>query len=188
MDDTLNMLKPYANKDLCKLTYEELACIYQTNHNEEVLASSYINIHKLVDTIALKYYTIDDTDKQSYCLEKLDYCLRTYNSNKDKNFVSYFCTCYKNMLNDIVKGFNYMKRSSILESLDSIVETGIEDTYDVLSMLLPTNLTYKERVYCELASQGYDNTYIASYLDVSRMTICKIRKSLKIKLNGLQTL
>lgn len=187
MNDTYLMLKSYAKKDLCELTYEELAHKYQESDNSDILASSYINIHKLVNSISTKYYSIDLDDMQSYCLEKLDYCLRTYDS-KDTSFISYFCTCYKNMLNDIVKGFNCMKRINITEPLEAVVEVGINDTYNLLSMILPNNLTNNERAYCELASAGYDNTYIANYLGVSRMTICKVRKSLKIKLNGLQTI
>lgn len=185
MNETYLMLKSYAKKDLCELTYEELAHKYQKESNSDILASSYVNIYKLANTISSKYYTVDPDDVQSYCLEKLDYCLRTYDSS-DKSFISYFCTCYKNMLNDIIKGFNRMKRINITESLDTVLDIGIEDTYNLLSVILPTTLTNNERRYCELASEGYNNTDIANYLGVSRMTICNIRKSLKVKLNDLQ--
>lgn len=41
MVDTLNMLKPYIQQDLCKLTLVELAYMYQLDSNDDILASSY---------------------------------------------------------------------------------------------------------------------------------------------------
>lgn len=186
MVDTLNMLKPYIQQDLCKLTLVELAYMYQLDSNDDILASSYEKIYKLAMTISKKYWGLDEADIESNCLYQLDFCLRTYDTTKSNSFISYFSKCLSNKFRELTESINYLKRKCILEPIDNALDIGVSDVYNTLELLLPSNLTKSELAYCELASQGYDNTYIANYLKVSRMTICNIRKSLKVKLSTLQ--
>lgn len=186
MVDTLNMLKPYVKSDLCKLTLVELAYMYQINGNDDILASSYEKLYKLAINISNKYWGLDKDDIESNCLYQLDFCLRTFDSTKSDSFISYFSKCLSNKFRELTEGINCLKRKCILEPIDNALDIGVSDVYSVLELLLPNNLTKSELAYCELASQGYDNTYIANYLKVSRMTICNIRKSLKVKLSPLQ--
>ena len=53
-------------------------------------------------------------------------------------------------------------------------------------MMLPANLTSKERTLCIMESQGYDRKDVASELNVSRMTIHNMEKSLQVKLSPLR--
>lgn len=73
MVDTLNMLKPYIQQDLCKLTLVELAYMYQLDSNDDILASSYEKIYKLAMTISKKYWGLDEADIESNCLYQLDF-------------------------------------------------------------------------------------------------------------------
>ena len=184
MIDTLNVLKPFISTKFENMTYEELSNYYKVSNDAYILASSYSKIYKLAINISEKYWGLTSSDYASFCLEKLDYCLKTY--NPEYKFTTYFATVYGNKLREETENLNRKKRKCVLESINDLINIGIEDTYNVLSMILPTTLTYKERIYCELASKGYDNAYIAEQLNVSRMTICNIRKSLQNKLADLQ--
>ena len=186
MNSTLTTLSPYIKEELYKLSYGQLAEMYKSKNSNDVLSSCYKKIYKLVIIINEKYWGLNEDDYESYCLELLDFCLKTFNTDSSSSFVSYFSTCYKNKLRELTESLNYKKRKCILEPLDSILDYGVFGDYDFLDELLPNTLTYKERMYCELVSKGYDNSYVQEVLNVSRMTICNIRKSLKIKLSSLQ--
>lgn len=184
MNDTLKLLQPFINPQLENLTLEQLAFKYQTKAETTILATSFSKIFKLAIIIKTEYFGLEDTDIASWCLEKLDYCLRTYKTGNC--FSTYFSVVFKNKLREETEKLNYKKRKGILESINELLDIGIDDTYNLIEMILPKDLTEKEYTYCMLASEGYDNSYIADELNVSRMTISNIRKSLKIKCSTLQ--
>lgn len=184
MDKTLKMFRPFIDKELGEKSLGELAYLYQSSPTSNILATSFEKIFKLAVSVSGKYWGLDDEDVASWCLEKLDYCLKTYNGKA--SFQTYFSRVFSNKLREETEKLNYKKRKCILESLNEIIDIGLEDTYNLLDMLLPRDLTTNEKGYCMLASQGYDNTYIAEILDVSRMTVSNIRKSLRVKCSSLQ--
>ena len=185
MEKTKRLLQPFVEGDLLKLPLNELAIMYQETPTTNILATSFEKTFKLVMLIKNEYYGLNEDDIVSWYLEKLDMCLRTYNGKAQ--FQTYFATVFRNKLREETERINYKKRKCILESINDIVEIGLDDTYNLIDMLLPNNLTQKEHDYCILASEGYDNSFIADELSVSRMTISNIRKSLKVKCIDLQS-
>ena len=184
MTDVYNLFKPLVTKQYSEMSLEELACEYQKSDKSSILATAYCKIFKLAIIINNEYFGLEEEDTASWCLEKLDMCLRTYKaSNK---FSTYFSTVYRNKLREETERLNYKKRKSILVSINEIVEEGVNDVYDLIDVLIPKDLTVNEREYCMLASEGYDNAFIAEIMHVSRMTICNIRKSLRKKCVTLQ--
>lgn len=186
MKKTLSILNPLICKPYTDLTLEELSALYKSNPTEQILATAYSKVLNLAILIRKRYYTVDEDDAASFCLEKLDYALQNYNSDTSFNFTTFFCHLFETSLKLEIQKNSRKKRKGLLESIEDGIDVGLEDTYNVIEMLLPKNLTTNEHEYCILASEGYDNSDIAKYLGVSRMTICNIRKSLKIKLCGLQ--
>lgn len=184
MYDTLKLLSGLVDTDLGKWSLEELALYYQTSPDTKVLATAYEKIYKLAILLNEQYWGLDKQDYPSFCLEKLDFCLRTYKSSG--KFTTYFSTVYKNKLREETEKLNYKKRKCLLQSINDIVETGVEDTYNLLELILPSNLTIREREVCIMKSEGYDNKDCAEKLNVSKMTISNIEKSLRVKLSTLQ--
>lgn len=184
MDSTLKLLKPFITEEYQDMRLDTLAYLYQDNADPRILATSYEKIYKLAIVVSNDFWGLNDDDLASWCLEKLDYCLRTFNSSS--KFTTYFSTVFRNKLREETERLNYQKRKCILESINDLIDIGIEDTYNLIGSLLPDNLTDKEYQYCILASEGYDNATIAEILDVSRMTISNIRKSLRCKCVTLQ--
>ena len=184
MEKTRKLFNPFVDNELLGVSLNELAIMYQKMPTTVILATSFEKTFKLAQLIQNQYYGLNEEDVVSWYLEKLDLCLKTYNGVAQ--FQTYFAKVFRNKLREETEKQNYKKRKCILESINDIVEIGLEDTYNVIDMLLPKNLTSNEHDYCILASQGYDNAYIAQQLDVSRMTISNIRKSLKVKCIDLQ--
>lgn len=184
MEKTRKLLKPFVDERLLGKSLNELALMYQATPTTAILATSFELTFRLATIIQNQFYGLADEDVVSWYLEKLDMCLRTYKGGYQ--FTTYLSKVFRNKLREETERLNYKKRKCILESINDIVEIGLEDTYNVIDMLLPKNLTQNEYTYCMLASEGYDNAYIADMLDVSRMTISNIRKSLKVKCIDLQ--
>jgi len=184
MESTLRLLRPFITEKYTNMRLDTLAYLYQDRAEPQILASSFEKIYRLAIVISSDFWGLTECDLASWCLEKLDYCLKTYNS--ESQFTTYFATVYRNKLREETERLNYQKRKCILESISELIDMGIEDTYNFIEALLPDNLTDKEYQYCILASEGYDNTTIAEILNVSRMTICNIRKSLRLKCATLQ--
>lgn len=185
MSDTLSMLKPYIRVELCNMSYEDLACKYQQNMSDDVLASSYKKVYRLAKSISTKYYNIPEDDIESYCLQKLSYCLSTYNPKVNDSFVSYFCLAYRRALNNIVRSVSKLN-SSLFEPLEVLLEEAVYDTYDLIEDILPDNLTSSEKTCCLMLYQGYSVTEISKYLGVSRPTVTTLKKSVGFKINSLQ--
>lgn len=186
MYDTFKLLYPYTTTFYLCDTMEQLSLLYKACNSERILASAFCKVVKLISKINDEFFGLDDADMQSWSLEKLEMCLRTYDESKGVKFITYFGKVYHNKLREETEKLNYKKRKCILENINDIIDIGITDTYNLLTMILPKNLTEKEKTYCILASQGYDNSFIADTLGVSRMTISNIRKSLNVKCADLQ--
>ena len=183
---TKEFLKSSVSTDYISLTLEEIASKYQIKQDIELFSTAFYKIFNLAVEIQNKYWGLNDDDVASWCLEKLDYCLKTY--KEGNKFTTYFYKVFSNKLREETESLNYKKRKGILVSINELLNSSVEDTYNVIEMILPTNLTDKEFKYCILASDGYDKSYIANKLEVSRMTICNIEKSLRNKLITLQNL
>ena len=184
MNDTLRFIAPLVDPELNKLTLEELAYKYQESPTSAVLATSYKKIFKLATLIKNKYWGLNDADVASFCLEKLDFSLRTYTG--DAKFTTYFVRVFGNKLREETESLNLKKRKCILESINDLINVGVEDTYNLIDLMLPTNLTENEYKLCKSESEGYDRAYVAVELGVSRMTVHNLEKSLRSKLSYLQ--
>ena len=186
MNNTLKLLKPLVDPLLLGSTLDELALLYQQEPDTKVFATCFYKIFKLAIVSSKKYWGLNEDDIASICLEKLDYCLRTY--EPIYSFTTYFTKVFENRLREETQKYSRKKRKCVLQSINDLINEGIYDTYNVLEMLLPKTLTDKEYKYCMLLSEGYDNAYISSKLGVSQTTLSNYRKSLKFKLAGLQFL
>lgn len=186
MYDTYKLLEPLVYKTLLDETLEVIAEKYETMPDSRLLATAYAKVYKLAIVINNGFWGLTEADMASFCLEKLDFCLRTYIKDKGVKFITYFSRVYKNKLREETENLNRKKRKCILESINDLINVGVEDTYNLIEMLLPDTLTQKEYQLCLLESEGYDRAYCAEKLNVSRMTISNMEKSLRVKLNGLQ--
>lgn len=185
MYQTKQFLKDCVSTSYMTLTLEELSEMYQSEPSMSILATAFYKVYNLAIQISTKYYGINDDDLASYCLEKLDYCLKTY--KKGNKFATYFYHVYANKLREETENLNCKKRKGVLVSINEIIDIGLEDTYNLLAISLPKNLTERERQFCMLASEGFDNNDIAKELKVSKTTVYKTIKSLQNKLFTLQS-
>lgn len=186
MYDTYKLLQPLVCEMYEEESLEHLSELYSSTPDSLILASAYAKVFKLAIVINNSYWGLTEADMASFCLEKLDFCLRTFVQDRGVKFITYFSRVYKNKLREETEKLNRKKRKCILESINDLINVGVEDTYNLIEMLLPDTLTQREYQLCLLASEGYDRAYCAEKLGVSRMTICNMEKSLRVKLNGLQ--
>ena len=177
MYSTYKLLQPLVDKNLDSYSLEELAFMYQQNSESRILATSYCKIYRLAIMLSNKYWGLTEADVASLCL-------LTY--QEGSAFTTYFGKVFCNKLREETENLNRKKRKCILESINDLINVGVEDTYNLIEMMLPANLTSKERTLCIMESQGYDRKDIASELNVSRMTIHNMEKSLQVKLSPLR--
>lgn len=187
MYNTRKLLLPLIDAHYDDLTLEELCEEYKIKADARILASAYDKIYRLAIVINNNYWGLTEADYASHCLERLDFCLRTYDirPNRKAKFITYFCKVYGNKLREETEALNRKKRKCILTSINELINVGVEDTYNLIELLLPNTLTEKEYRLCMLESEGYDKQYCADALGVSRMTISNLEKSLRIKLADL---
>lgn len=187
MNSTYKLLVPLMDSRYDLLSLEELAEEYQLKGDARVLAVAFDKIYKLAIIIKNKYWGLTEEDYASFCLERLDFCLRNYCIDRPANFATYFCTVYGNKLREETESLNRKKRKCILESIHDLIDVGVEDTYNLIEMMLPNTLTKNEYKLCLLESKGYTKKDCAEILGVSKMTIHNWEKSLQVKLVDLQS-
>lgn len=189
MYNTYKMFLQYIPEEYKEVSIEKLVSLYKsTTDNSKILSLVYVKLFNLLLVLRNKYVnSLDEADITSYTLEVLDYCLSNYKPDYGVKFSTYLYNILSNKLYEKIRNCNCKKRKVETCNFEDLIDYGVYDMYNFISVDLPNNLTYNEKVYCELASKGYDNSYITLKLNCSRMNICKIRKSLKIKLFGLQS-
>ncbi len=188
---TLNTLSTLIIKETRVMSLEQIAEAYRESLNPSFLALAFEKTFKLIINISNHYYGLTQDDIASFSLEKLDFCLQTYNDDKAA-FSTYFSTNLMNKFREETQYLNTQKRKVMFycESYDVIVENGFdlespEQGRETIDNLASYGLTEKEIVYCDLILKDFTNAEISKLLGVSVMTLSNMRKKLREKLMPL---
>lgn len=182
MNETLKLLSQIATRPGTSL--EDLATLYQKERMPDILASAFVGAYTMILSISTFYYGLSSEDVSSYALEKLDQALLTYVPDS-ASFTTYFCTLLKNKLREETQALSTHKRKANIQS--NSYEEMVEHGFDIVSppeemLILDECFTEKEKAYCHLITDGWTNAEIANKLQVSIMTLCNMRKKLRVKL------
>lgn len=192
MQTTTRILNNYRDDEIKGMSLEQLSSLYRQTHYDCIIAEAFEQLRKLIIVNNRQYPQFEMCDSISFALEKLQMCLLTYVPGSSNKFTTYFCKVYKNKLREESQYLNTKKRCIIYNctSLNYLMEEGFDissnDDIDIDCNLLclPTTLTDKEIQYCKLLAMDYGtNKQIAEHMNVSVMTLCNLRKSLRIKFN-----
>jgi len=191
MEGTLKLLKPLITDEVKKMSLEEMAEAYTLCLNPSILAGAFSQLYMLTISTAQKFYGISSHDLASFSLEKLDQCLQLYKQG-DAKFSTYYRSCLYNRLREEAESLNTHKRRMIFcaESLDKLFEENMEfEPQAEISIefkvgdFMPTEvMTEREITYCQYIIEGWANKDIAEMMQLSIMSLTKIRKRLREKI------
>lgn len=191
MQTTTRVFNNYRDKEIAGLSLEELSYLYKVTGYDCIIAEAFEQIKRLAIINSQQYPQFENDDLVSYTLEKLAMCLLTYVPNNGNKFSTYFSRVFKNKLREESQYLNTHKRCVIYNStsLNYLMEEGFDVAGNINincnTLVLPDTLTEKEKLYCRLLAMDYGtNKQIADYMNVSVMTLCNLRKSLRIKLHN----
>lgn len=191
METTTKILNTHEDKELEGLSLEKLSSLYRQTHYDCIVAEAFEKVKRLIVINNRQYPQFEIDDCISFALEKLTMCLSTYVPGSSNKFSTYFAKVYRNELRRESQQRNTHKRCIMYNStsLDYLMEEGFDVTgnknIQLNTVYLPSNLTEKEKLYCKLIMMDYgSNKDMAEYMNVSVMTLCNMRKSLRIKLKN----
>ncbi len=191
MITTLKTLSTLITNETLEMTLEEIAVAYREDLNPSLLAAAFSKTYNLIINISNRYHGLTQDDIASFSLEKLDFCLQTYNGDKAA-FSTYFYINLTNKFREETQYLNTQKRKVMFycQSYDEMVENGFdlespEQMRDTIDNLASYGLTERERVYCDLILKDFTNEEISKLLGVSVMTLSNMRKKLRKKLRPL---
>lgn len=173
------------------MNIQELIQSYKKNQEDQALKNIYDELNMLTHRIASSYWGLTDADLSSFAYETLYLCLKTYRIDGGSKFTSYYATSLKFKLRAETIALHQQKRKAnyCCDSYEELQESGFDisnqTTHDIyiIDAINSMSLTNNERKYCMLLiNDEYSNAEIAKKLNVSIMTLCNLRKSLKIKL------
>lgn len=192
METTTRVLNNYRDEEIEGLSLEQLSSLYRLTQQQSIIAEAFEQLKRLIQISNNQYPHFEIADSVSFALEKLEMCLLTYVPGSGTKFSTYFMKVYKNKLREESQYLNTHKRCVIYNStsLNYLMEEGFDlatnKTIDSNTLVLPKTLTKRERQYCELLAMDYgSNKEIAKYMNVSVMTLCNMRKTLRSKLEHL---
>lgn len=191
METTTKILNNYKDDEIKGISLEQLSSLYRQTHYDCIIAEAFDQIKRLVVLHNKQYPQFEQADSISFALEKLQMCLLTYVPGSSNKFSTYFSKVYRNKLREESQYLNTYKRKVIFNSssLNAMMEEGFDvaDKYRKHETLtLPDTLSDKEKTYCYLLAMDYGtNKDIAEKMNVSVMTLCNMRKSLRTKLEYL---
>ena len=170
-------------------TLEVIALEYQESKNPSLLAASFDRLHELIWKLSNKHIILSDADVASISLERLDYAMQMYKGDK-ASFITFYHSILFNALRKAYQDANRVKSKAIhySNSLDTMIECG----YDVESYYTQDNLDemyedaqldLRERKYCQLILEGYNQSEIATMFGVSGAMVTHIKNKIKSKLS-----
>ena len=193
MQGTYKMLVGLTQDKYKNLSMEQLALEYQKELNPSILAESFVRNYSFIFQIASGYYGLTEQDIASHALERLDYCLQTY--QQGHKFLTYYGTVLKNKFREETQYLNTHKRKVIFHSssYEVMVDNGFDlvacaqedEITDLIEDLRERGLEDKEIRYCFYLLMGESNANIAKSMGCTIMTLCNMRKKLKKKLGDL---
>jgi hypothetical protein len=193
MRGTYKMLVELAQDKYKNLSMEQLALEYQKELNPSILAESFVRNYSFIFQIASGYYGLTEQDIASHALERLDYCLQTY--QQGRKFLTYYGTVLKNKFREETQYLNTYKRKVIFHSssYEVMVDNGFDlvanaqgnEMVELIEDLRERGLEDKEIRYCFYLLMGESNANIAKSMGCAIMTLCNMRKKLKKKLGDL---
>lgn len=193
MRGTYKMLVGLTQDKYKNLSMEQLALEYQKELNPSILAESFVRNYSFIFQIASGYYGLTEQDIASHALERLDYCLQTY--QQGRKFLTYYGTVLKNKFREETQYLNTYKRKVIFHSssYEVMVDNGFDlvacaqedEITDLIEDLRERGLEDKEIRYCFYLLMGESNANIAKSMGCTIMTLCNMRKKLKKKLGDL---
>lgn len=191
MIKTLKTLSTLITEETLEMTLEEIAVAYREDLNPSLLAAAFAKTYNLIINISNHYHGLTQDDIASFSLEKLDFCLQTYNGGKAA-FSTYYYTNLRNKFREETQYLNTQKRKVIFhcQSYDEMVENGFdlespEQMRDTIDNLASYGLTEREMIYCDLILKDFTSAEISKRLGVSVMTLSNMRKKLRKKLSPL---
>jgi len=187
MQETLKMMKSILTGKESKVNEIQLIKEYQEKLSPNILAYFYSNNYGLLCKINTLYPIINEEDKASFCLQELDKCLLTFNTDLNIRFMTYFSKCYKNRLCIESNLLNMQKRKANINCLDienlQILSLDIMDSINDENLILDNyNLTSKEKYHCKLLNAGYSINEISNILKLKPITIYKRLEKIKQKI------
>ena len=193
MRGTYKMLVGLTQDKYKNLSMEQLALEYQKELNPSILAESFVRNYSFIFQIASGYYGLTEQDIASHALERLDYCLQTY--QQGRKFLTYYGTVLKNKFREETQYLNTHKRKVIFHSssYEVMVDNGFDlvanaqgnEMVELIEDLRERGLEDKEIRYCFYLLMGESNANIAKSMGCTIMTLCNMRKKLKKKLGDL---
>lgn len=192
MLNTLTMLRGIVDLEDEKLSLEDISIKYRQTLSPALFAAAFSKTYRMIIGVSKNYFGLTNADVVSFALEKLDYCLLTYEPEKAA-FSTYYITTLKNRFREEMGALNTHKRKAMYysDSYESLVAAGYdleyyeEQNFDCLDMLNSAGLNERELRYCLLTIDNYSNAEIAKLLGVSIMTLSNMRKGLREKLMHL---
>lgn len=190
METTTKILNGYKDEEIRGLSLEQLSYLYKLTGHDCIIAEAFDQIKRLAIINSRQYPQFENDEIVSYTLEKLSMCLLTYVPGSGNKFSTYFSRVFKNKLREEAQYLNTHKRCVIYNStsLNYMMEEGFDVASNISincnTLFLPDSLTEKEKQYCKLLAIDYGtNKEIAEKMNVSVMTLCNLRKSLRVKLS-----
>ena len=192
MQGTYKMLVGLTQNKYRDLSMEQLAIEYQKELNPSILAESFVRNYNFIFQMASGYYGLTEQDIASHALERLDYCLQTY--QQGNKFLTYYGTVLKNKFREETQYLNTHKRKVIFHSssYEVMVDNGFDlvtsaqgnEMAELIEDLWEYGLDDREIEYCFYLLLGESNTDIAKNMGCTIMTLCNMRKRMRIKLRN----
>jgi DNA-directed RNA polymerase specialized sigma24 family protein len=192
MQETYKMMVGLTQDKYKYLSMEQLALEYQKELNPSILAESFVRSFNFILQTSSHYYGLTDQDIASYALERLDYCLQTY--QQGRKFLTYYGTVLKNKFREETQYLNTHKRKVIFHSssyevmvdngFDLVASTQEDEIADLVEDLREQGLEDREIQYCLYLLMGESNAEIAKNMGCTIMTLCNMRKRMRIKLGN----
>lgn len=193
-----------------KYTNEELAIIYQENRNPSILAEIFCRNFSqwLFITNKRSFYRMDNEDKVSIVLDKLDKALTSFDITKGYKFTTYANRLIILELTNKKNYFNHYRRNDVLVSslyensgddenyckieneasiITDFVNQNEIDMINLKQSIQESNLSEKEKLICDiiLDNPGITDLEISDMMKVHRHTVRNLKLGLKSKIKNI---
>jgi DNA-directed RNA polymerase specialized sigma subunit, sigma24 homolog len=185
MKTIYNNFSELITPQLKQLTENQLCEEYRKELNPQFYAMMFIKHFGLIKTITKKFATLDNADVDGVVLDVLDKAMQLYTEEKQTKFTTYFTRILKNKLVDMVRKTKAAKRDFVMCELSAMeYDSTVMHTDQYLRLIFDdvrSILTKTEFDYFKLFVDGWTNTDIAEFNNVSSANVSKTKSRIQQK-------
>ena len=186
MQGTFALMKLLADPEVQKVSERERIAEYKRSQDPRILAGFFVDWYNQILAVGKKYYAVAGPDLASLALERLDFCLVTFDEQCGDSLRPYYLTCLYNAARTAsIEVSQVQKRKANIGAVPfHLLEDVLLDSNPSWDLAIDVQAAVQQlpsrvRQYVGLVAEGATSADVCAEMGVSRMALSNWRRAVR---------